>query len=88
MILNIYIFTPQIGLPPTFQSLSQDGDDLDTYSLLRRKVVVHRAIVVLEKLFKGTVSPDIGFYFRVYTLKSVLSVRPLMAYKLVYFLVL
>jgi hypothetical protein len=38
--------------------------------------------------FKGTVSPDIAFYFTVYKLKSVLSVRPLMAYKFVYFVVL
>jgi hypothetical protein len=38
--------------------------------------------------FKGTVSLDIAFYFRVYKLKSVLSVRPIMAYKFVYFVVL
>ncbi len=37
---------------------------------------------------KGTVPPDIAFYFRVYKLKSVLSVRRLMAYKFVYFVVL
>jgi hypothetical protein len=37
---------------------------------------------------KGTVSPDIAFYFRVNKLKAVLSVRPLMAYKFVYFVVL
>jgi hypothetical protein len=36
---------------------------------------------------KGTVSPDIAFYFRVYKLKAVLSVRPLMAYTFVYFVV-
>jgi hypothetical protein len=38
--------------------------------------------------FKGTVSPDIAFYFRVYKFKSVLSVRPLMIFKFVYFVVL
>jgi hypothetical protein len=37
---------------------------------------------------KGTVSPDNAFYFRVYKLKAVLSVRPLMAYTFVYFVVL
>ncbi len=39
-------------------------------------------------MFKETDSPDIPFYFRVYKLKSVLSVRPLMASKFVYFVVL
>ncbi len=38
--------------------------------------------------FKGTVSPDIVFYFRVHKFKSVLSVRPLMVFKVVYFVVL
>jgi hypothetical protein len=37
---------------------------------------------------KGTVSPDIVFYFRVYKFKSVLFVRPLMVFKFVYFVVL
>jgi hypothetical protein len=37
---------------------------------------------------KGTVSPDIVFYFRVHKFKSVLSVRPLMVFKVVYFVVL
>jgi hypothetical protein len=37
---------------------------------------------------KGTVSPDIVFYFKVYKLKSVLLVRPLIVFKLVYFVVL
>jgi hypothetical protein len=31
-------------------------------------------------VFKGTVSQDIVFYFRVYTFKSVLLVRPLMVF--------
>jgi hypothetical protein len=35
-------------------------------------------------LLKGTVSPDIIFYFRVYKFKSVLLVRPLMVFKFVY----
>jgi hypothetical protein len=37
---------------------------------------------------KGTVSPDIVFYFRVYKFKSVLLVRPLMVFRFVYFVVL
>ncbi len=37
---------------------------------------------------KGTVSPDLAFYFRIYTFKPVLSVRPLMVFKFVYFIVL
>ncbi len=37
---------------------------------------------------KGTVLPDIAFHFRVYKFKSVLSVRPLMVFKFVYFVVL
>jgi hypothetical protein len=37
---------------------------------------------------KGTVSPDIAFYFRVYKFKTVLSVRPLMVFKFLYFIVL
>jgi hypothetical protein len=39
-------------------------------------------------LIKGTVSPDIVFYFRVYKFKPVLLVRPLMIFKFVYFVVL
>ncbi len=37
---------------------------------------------------KGTVSPDIVFYFRVYKFKSVFHVRPLMVFRFVYFVVL
>jgi hypothetical protein len=37
---------------------------------------------------KGTVSPDIVFYFRVFKFKSLLLVRPLMVFKFVYFVVL
>ncbi len=37
---------------------------------------------------KGTVSPDIAFYFRVYIFKTVLSVRQLTVFKFVYFVVL
>jgi hypothetical protein len=37
---------------------------------------------------KGTVSPDNVFNFKVYKFKSVLLVRPLMVFKLVYFVVL
>ncbi len=37
---------------------------------------------------KGTVSLDIAFYFRVYIFKTVLSVRQLMVFKFVYFVVL
>ncbi len=36
----------------------------------------------------GTVSPNIVFNFRVYKFKTVLSVRPLMVFKFVYFVVL
>jgi hypothetical protein len=44
-------------------------------------------ILILFSL-KGTASPDIAFYFiRVYKLKSVLSVRQLLASKFVYFVV-
>ncbi len=38
--------------------------------------------------FKGTVSPEIVFYFRVYKSKSVLLVRLLLVFKFVYFVVL
>ncbi len=44
--------------------------------------------VQLQKKIKGTVSPDIVFYFEVYKFKSVLLVRPLMVFKFVYFVVL
>jgi hypothetical protein len=37
---------------------------------------------------KGTVSPDITFYFRFCKIKSVLSVRPLRVFKFFYFVVL
>jgi hypothetical protein len=40
---------------------------------------------LVRRSFKGTVSPDIAFYFTVYKFKSVLSVRLLMVYKFVYF---
>ncbi len=43
---------------------------------------------VTTELIKGTVSPDIVFYFRVHKFKSVLSVRPLMVFKVIYFVVL
>jgi hypothetical protein len=36
----------------------------------------------------GTVSRDIAFYFKVYQFKSVLSVRLLMVFKLIYFVAL
>ncbi len=39
-------------------------------------------------MLKGTVSPDIASYIRVYKFKSVLYVRPLMVDKFVYFVVL
>jgi hypothetical protein len=39
-------------------------------------------------LLKGTVSPDITFYFRFCKIKSVLSVRPLRALNFSYFVVL
>jgi hypothetical protein len=39
-------------------------------------------------MFKGTVSSDIAFYFRVYKFDTVFSVRPLMVFKFVYFVVL
>ncbi len=38
-------------------------------------------------LFEGTVSPDIVFYFRVYKLKSVLLVRPLLVFTFFYYVV-
>ena len=37
------------------------------------------------RLLKGTVSPDIGLYFRYLTIKSVLSAVPLIVFKLFYF---
>ncbi len=37
------------------------------------------------KLLKGTVSPNIGLNFRVWKIKSVLSVRPLMVFTFFYF---
>jgi hypothetical protein len=37
---------------------------------------------------KGTVSPDIAFYSRVCNFKPILSVRPFMVFKLIYFAVL
>jgi hypothetical protein len=36
--------------------------------------------------FIGTVSPDIGFHFRFFKIKSVLSVVPLIVAKLLYFI--
>jgi hypothetical protein len=39
------------------------------------------ATLKLKIVFKGTVSPDISFYFRVYKFKTVLSVRLLMVFK-------
>jgi hypothetical protein len=41
-----------------------------------------------QVLGKGTVSPDIVFYFQIYKFKSLLLVRPLMVFKFVYFVVL
>jgi hypothetical protein len=35
--------------------------------------------------FKGTLSPDIVFYFKVYKFKSVLLVWPLIVFKFFYF---
>jgi hypothetical protein len=37
--------------------------------------------------FKGTVSPDIGLYFRYLKIKSVLSAVPLIVFTLFYFVV-
>jgi hypothetical protein len=42
----------------------------------------------IQQELKGTVSPDIVFYFRVHKFKPVLSIRPLMVFKVVYFVVL
>ncbi len=44
--------------------------------------------VLSERPVKGTVSPDIAFYFRFCKIKSVLSVRPLVVFNFYYFLVL
>jgi hypothetical protein len=44
--------------------------------------------MVAWESFKGTVSPDIALYLRVYQFKSVLYVRPLRVYKFVYFVVI
>jgi hypothetical protein len=41
-----------------------------------------------SRQLKGTVSPDITFYFRFCKIKSVLSVRPLRVFKFFYFVVL
>jgi hypothetical protein len=43
--------------------------------------------LVKINVIKGTVSPDIVFYLRVYEFKSVLLVRPLMVFKFVYLVV-
>jgi hypothetical protein len=36
-------------------------------------------------MLKGTVSPDIGFYLKVYKIESVLFVGPLMVFTFFYF---
>jgi hypothetical protein len=41
----------------------------------------------LSSRIKGTVSPDIVFYFRAYKIKLVLLVRPLMVFEFVYFVI-
>jgi hypothetical protein len=41
-----------------------------------------------KSFFYGTVSQDIAFYFRVSKFKSVLSIRPLMVFLLIYFIVI
>jgi hypothetical protein len=41
-----------------------------------------------SRLLKGTVSREIAFYLNVYKFKSVLSLRPLMVFKFIYFVVL
>jgi hypothetical protein len=40
-----------------------------------------------QDLLKGTVLPDIGFYFDIYKSKSVLSVGPLLIFTFSYFVV-
>ncbi len=44
--------------------------------------------MLIHNSFKGTVSPDTVFYFRVSKFKSVLLVKPLIVFNLVYFVVL
>jgi hypothetical protein len=44
-------------------------------------------LFTLKLLLKGIVSPDIAFYPRVYKFQSVLFVRPLIVFKLIYFVV-
>ncbi len=63
------------------------NSNASTYSTNMRKSGAW-GIMLNKHVFKGTVSPDIVFYFRVYKFKSVLLVRPLMVLKLVYFMVL
>ncbi len=62
------------------------------YQALPRSLFQSLVTVPLTNIYsyvlKGTVSPDIVFYFKVYQFKSVLLVRPLMVLKLVYFVVL
>jgi hypothetical protein len=50
------------------------------------KLIKHMKLKYFQ--FKGTVSPDIEFNFRVYKFKSVLLVRSLMVFKFVYFVIL
>jgi hypothetical protein len=56
--------------------------------VMRTLATVPYLLVYLSFLLTGTVLPDIAFYFIVYKFKSVLSVRPLLFFKLVYFVVL
>ncbi len=56
--------------------------------MTNQKDIIVSLFLSLQEDIKGTVSPDIAFYFRVYEFKTVLSVRPLMVFEFVCFVVL
>jgi hypothetical protein len=57
-------------------------------TLRDKENILLKELIVEWDGIKGTVSRDNAFYFKVYKFKSVLSVRPLMVLKLIYFVVL
>jgi hypothetical protein len=61
----------------------QDWETIKQVTLHRSSTFIFALIgTEIRRPFKGTVSPAIVFYFRVYKFKSVLLVRPLMVLNL------
>jgi hypothetical protein len=77
--IGVVCIIPQICKSPGFRKMDCGGG-MYPGPPISSELMVQSHLADLH--LKGTVSPDIVLYFRVYEFKSVISVRPLMVFNL------